>query len=717
MPDGKPGRFGAGRPWAASRSGGRGSRVAMAVAVVAVLGFGLVALPAGAGGVPGPTALSVRLGGALLEPGGQDVLGLGTARSTSQGIAVDSENWAGYVVCPDLSGTSCPAPTASETHVTGVRASFVATPAAVTSSGTEASATWVGVGGFAVNDLVQAGVFAEPETGGGTVLTAWWEMLPASATAVELAPDPTISAGDAIFVSVVYSGLSAGDDQQWTFEIDDNTTASAWVGEETCSGSCLASTFDSADWIEESPELGSTIVELPAFATVPVTAAQYENGTGAWQPLNGSAADLVALSILNPSYSSAVVALVSDVASPGTFWLQYLVDAEDPYRSGSGGGVTAGQYPAGAALPASLELTSPDSFGASGPTDLGIAAALGQDGTVTCLTSSGAAVGFSVTAGTAGYATDGRICGGLASGTYESGLTLWYVPTGASIGSPSSLELYSTPLSTAAPVVVSGPLPGPISSQPATGAIDLGGSLVLSVSPMGGAPPYGYDWLGLPSGCPSSNASELACEPTATGEFSVQVNVTDSQGGHALSPSLAVEVAADPVIASGSLSTRSLYEGDTVTMAVTVGGGLPPFTYRWTGLPSDCSTANASTLSCAPLSSGAVRVTVEATDSVGRSANATFAFTVVPALYGVPWVEIVLGAVAAGLALALLIGTVVFLTRRYPTPATGARPAPAARGTPAAPPAVCGRCGGSVPSGSFYCPHCGFPTPESGVKW
>ncbi len=50
----------------------------------------------------------------------------------------------------------------------------------------------------------------------------------------------------------------------------------------------------------------------------------------------------------------------------------------------------------------------------------------------------------------------------------------------------------------------------------------------FAASVSGGAPPYRYDYFGLPRNCPSVSAPNLTCAPTARGVYVVEVTVSDS---------------------------------------------------------------------------------------------------------------------------------------------------------------------------------------------
>ncbi len=76
--------------------------------------------------------------------------------------------------------------------------------------------------------------------------------------------------------------------------------------------------------------------------------------------------------------------------------------------------------------------------------------------------------------------------------------------------------------------IQAGPLAASVYATPAT--VVVGQSTTLLAEVAGGVAPYGYSWKNLPAGCTSSDTSNLTCQPTSSGHYTVEVTVTDSQG-------------------------------------------------------------------------------------------------------------------------------------------------------------------------------------------
>jgi hypothetical protein len=73
--------------------------------------------------------------------------------------------------------------------------------------------------------------------------------------------------------------------------------------------------------------------------------------------------------------------------------------------------------------------------------------------------------------------------------------------------------------------------------------------------------------------------------------------------------------------------------GQGVTFSARTSGGLPPLTFRWSGLPAGCPALNASTIACAPTAPGNTTVRVTVIQGNGSSSSpAGLAVVVDPAL-------------------------------------------------------------------------------------
>ncbi len=172
----------------------------------------------------------------------------------------------------------------------------------------------------------------------------------------------------------------------------------------------------------------------------------------------------------------------------------------------------------------------------------------------------------------------------------------------------------------------------------------LGGKVYLNVTVSGGTGPLSYAYAGLPSPCAGANASQIICIPGAAGgPYTVTVTVSDSATPrHTATSAASFSVAggSTPTIGSFTASPASIPLGGTTYLNVSVSGGIGPLTYSYNALPAGCTSANRSSLPCAPSASGSFSVTVTVTDSKGNhvtSGPATFTVTPLasPSLSGV----------------------------------------------------------------------------------
>lgn len=181
-----------------------------------------------------PSAQSVTPGSGTAPAQTQpDTTGTTTPARTSD----TSSNWSGYV--------------ASGGTYTSVTGTWTVPQVASTTSG--ADATWVGIGGVTGTDLIQAGTQAT-SAGGTVAYEAWTETLPDSSHTVSLA----VAAGDSVTVTITEQ--SSG---QWLISMVNNTTKATY--QRTIA---YGSSRSSAEWIQEAPSSGRSIIPLDDFGSV-----------------------------------------------------------------------------------------------------------------------------------------------------------------------------------------------------------------------------------------------------------------------------------------------------------------------------------------------------------------------------------------------------------------------------------------------------------------
>jgi hypothetical protein len=208
---------------------------------------------------------------------------------------------------------------------------------------------------------------------------------------------------------------------------------------------------------------------------------------------------------------------------------------------------------------------------------------------------------------------------------------------------------------------------------------DVGIPVNWSASVVGGSGGIGFQWTGLPAGCPSVSAASISCVPSSAAPLSVTVVVLDSNGGTNQSTAPTVHVTADPVVRLVANRT-SITLGDRVTLVATASNGAPPFVYTWSadGLPFLNRSASATT-SVVPGAVGTVAYAVEVVDTAGGSVSSAVVNVTVQEAQptnphhnpgqgsngtasGVPLWEI--GVLVAVVAAALIAGGVLLMRRQ-----------------------------------------------------
>lgn len=161
--------------------------------------------------------------------------------------------------------------------------------------------------------------------------------------------------------------------------------------------------------------------------------------------------------------------------------------------------------------------------------------------------------------------------------------------------------------------------------------VEVNHTTYLNVSVTGGVPPYSFSYLRLPPGCSSSNTSNFSCTPSTTGNFAVNVTVSDSVGESNWSVThleVAPSTSPSPLSVKLAFSKAPVVVGHTTDINATASGGTPPYSFVYAGLPPGCSTIDSSTLQCTPSSAGSFNVSVVVTDGAGKSAISWMILTV-----------------------------------------------------------------------------------------
>ncbi|MBZ5625856.1 MAG: putative Ig domain-containing protein, partial [Acidobacteriia bacterium] len=159
-----------------------------------------------------------------------------------------------------------------------------------------------------------------------------------------------------------------------------------------------------------------------------------------------------------------------------------------------------------------------------------------------------------------------------------------------------------------------------------SGQVGVGYSAQLTAT--GGTPPYTWSAGGLPGDLSVSSSGVVSGTPASDGTFTVSVTVTDSAKKTATRNFSLVIIPAPLVISTAALPNGTV--GVTYQASTAATGGVPPYTWTFTGLPGGVSGAADGTLSGTPLAMGTFSVGATVTDSKGVTASKTFSVTIAP---------------------------------------------------------------------------------------
>ena len=228
-------------------------------------------------------------------------------------------------------------------------------------------------------------------------------------------------------------------------------------------------------------------------------------------------------------------------------------------------------------------------------------------------------------------------------------------------GSINSYQIYAAPAVT---------VPSPSSKT-----TDIGIVVAFSTTASGGSGADVYTWTVLPSpgktglGCTihTPETASLACNPNASGNYTISVTITDSNGVTSVAGVLnPFTVYAKPT-AVLTVSPGTVLQGHQVKFTGSASGGSGGYTYSWENLPSGCTPPTGATLTCSPSDSGTFTVIFEAKDSNNASAVGNATLTIQPEFLGLPAWEgytiVVVGIIGAIVAVAVVV-TILIRRRR-----------------------------------------------------
>ncbi|HYK92588.1 MAG TPA: hypothetical protein VEY07_00910, partial [Thermoplasmata archaeon] len=117
-----------------------------------------------------------------------------------------------------------------------------------------------------------------------------------------------------------------------------------------------------------------------------------------------------------------------------------------------------------------------------------------------------------------------------ANGTYP--FTVGYVSSYGASPSSGSVSVTGQPVLQNIRFTAGTPVfEASLSASPSV--INVSTTTTLTTTTSGGSPPFQYAYSGLPAGCSTSDSASLVCVPSASGSYTVMVDVTGITGAHA----------------------------------------------------------------------------------------------------------------------------------------------------------------------------------------
>ncbi len=162
--------------------------------------------------------------------------------------------------------------------------------------------------------------------------------------------------------------------------------------------------------------------------------------------------------------------------------------------------------------------------------------------------------------------------------------------------------------------------------------VEGGAQVNLTSKAANGSGSYLWNWTGLPPGCTSQNSPDLACVPAGlagNSTYAIAAQVVDSNGFTVTSGTVSLLVITSPTLGTPVANVSSVDLGQSFRLHVTAGGGTGGYVFRWWGLPSGCSSANAPSSLCTPTgltTNSTARIFVNLTDANGLTATSGFLF-------------------------------------------------------------------------------------------
>jgi hypothetical protein len=222
---------------------------------IAAAGTTVLAATLGVAGIGAAAASPARslehhVGAAILSPRTSDLW--------------TSSNWSGYAL-------------GSKTTAKGTYKSVSASwniPTVKANTGTKYSAQWIGIDGFANQQLIQTGTEADYQ-GGHAQYGVWWEVLPAAETVI----NEPVKPGQHMTASINETSTDV-----WVIKISNGSWSFTKTVTRTTSNNFPG---QSAEWIVEAPEVGGSIASIAHTGRVTFTKCTVNGKSAGLTAANG----------------------------------------------------------------------------------------------------------------------------------------------------------------------------------------------------------------------------------------------------------------------------------------------------------------------------------------------------------------------------------------------------------------------------------------------
>lgn len=158
-----------------------------------------------------------------------------------------------------------------------------------------------------------------------------------------------------------------------------------------------------------------------------------------------------------------------------------------------------------------------------------------------------------------------------------------------------------------------------------------GQPFAATITASGGVPPYTYSATGLPTGLSINSTTGVISGSVSMGTYTPTVSVKDSAGTSTSEQITILIQAAGPPLQITSATSFTGTAGQIFSATITATGGLPPYTFQATGLPSGLNINSGTGVISGSVSAGTFTPTVSVKDSAGASASEQITITITSA--------------------------------------------------------------------------------------